>query len=157
MIDHQEHAEAEINGHRALAAAPERKALPPTPSAPPGPRRRSRAWLVLLLLGIAGGIAFRFYQNIQSENAAQAVAQEQKTASRSITVVAAPARRGTSPSTSRQFVNCRLLLEARRGADSERGRPAWPAGAVRLRRECRWHGEHAAEHRRPPCSSHSVW
>lgn len=97
MIDHKEHVDvdAEANGHRSLGAAPERKALP-APAAPQ-PGRRSYGWIWLVLLGIAGGIAFHSYQGVQQEKAAQATVQERKSANRALTVAATPAHRGDLP------------------------------------------------------------
>jgi multidrug efflux system membrane fusion protein len=95
MIQHKDADAATVNGTPALPPAPEQKALPPAPPAPP--RRRSRAWLWLLLLAIAGFIAFRSYQNVQAKNAAAAAAQERRAANRSVPVAAAPARRGDLP------------------------------------------------------------
>jgi len=92
MIQHKDADAPPVNGRPALPPAPEQKALPPAP-----PRRRSRAWLWLLLLGVAGFIGFRAYQNVQAKNAAAAAAQERRAANRSVPVAAVPARRGDLP------------------------------------------------------------
>lgn len=97
MIEHKEHVDAppDANGNRTLEAPPERKALPPAPPMPP--RRKSRAWLWLLLLAIVGFIAFRSYQGIQQKKAAEAAAQERRAANRPVTIAATAARRGDIP------------------------------------------------------------
>src|SRR5690242_8743147 len=92
MIQHKDVDAPSVNGAPALPPAPEQKALPPAP-----PVRRSRAWIWLLLLAIAGFIAFRAYQNVQQKNAAAAAAQERRAANRSVPVAAIPARRGDLP------------------------------------------------------------
>lgn len=99
MIEHTEHVETTPrNGRPALPEAPEQKALPPAPpDAPPPPRRRSRAWIWLLLLAIAGFIAFRAYENIQQKKAAAAAQQERRSANRPVPVAASTARRGDFP------------------------------------------------------------
>jgi membrane fusion protein, multidrug efflux system len=101
MIEHSETdapqvVETSSNGHgtKALPPAPERKALPPAAA---GPRRRSRAWIWLVLLGIAGFIGFRSYQGMQQKKAAEAAAQERKAANRAVSIAASAARRGDVP------------------------------------------------------------
>ena len=65
-----------------------RKALPPAP-----PRGvASRGWLWLLVLGGAGFVGFRCYQNVQQKKAAAAAAQERRAAHRAVPVAAVPAR-----------------------------------------------------------------
>jgi membrane fusion protein, multidrug efflux system len=95
MIEHTEGVETPINGRPALPPAPEQKALPPA-SAPPA-RRRSRAWIWLLLLVVAGFIGFRSYQNVQRKNSAAAQQQERRAANRAVPVAATAARRGDLP------------------------------------------------------------
>jgi membrane fusion protein, multidrug efflux system len=101
MLEHKEHVESPpVNGSHTLPEAPERKALPPAPpDAPPpsAPHRRSRAWIWLLLLLIAGFLGFRSYQNVQRKNAAAAAQQEKRALNRSVPVAAATARRGDLP------------------------------------------------------------
>src|SRR4051812_24298496 len=97
MIENREGVETPINGRPALPPAPEQKALPPAPAAPAPPRRRSRAWLWLLLLAGAGFLGFRSYQNVQRKNAAAAAQQERRALNRSVPVAAATARRGDLP------------------------------------------------------------
>lgn len=93
MVEHKSAVdEPPVNGRHALPEAPHQKALPPAP-----PRRRSRAWIWLLLLAIAGFIAFRAYQNIQGKKAAEAAQQERRAANRPVPVAAAVARRGDLP------------------------------------------------------------
>jgi membrane fusion protein, multidrug efflux system len=82
------------DGPKQLPPAPEQKALPP---GPPPPRRRSRAWIWVLLLAIAGFVAFRAYQGIEQKNQAAAAAQEKRAANRPVSIAAAPARRGNMP------------------------------------------------------------
>jgi multidrug efflux system membrane fusion protein len=101
MIEHSQTdapdvTETSSNGHgtKALPPAPERKALPPA-SEPR--RRRGRAWIVLLLFGIAGLIAFRSYQGIQQKKSAEAAAQERRAANRAVSIAAAAATRGDIP------------------------------------------------------------
>src|SRR3954470_12575944 len=96
MIQHKDEVETppSVNGDHLLTAGPTRKELPP--AAPP-PKRRSRAWIWLLLLAIAGFIAFRAYQNVQQKNAAAAAAQEKRAANRAVPGAAAPVRRGDLP------------------------------------------------------------
>ena len=94
MIEHKDVDTPPVNGTPALPPAPEQKALPP---APEPPRRRSRAWIWLLLLAIAGFIGYRAYQNVQQKNAAAAAAQERRAANRAVPVAAVPARRGDMP------------------------------------------------------------
>ena len=94
MIQHKDEVDAPpVNGTHALPAGPERKALPP---APPH-RRRSGAWIWLLVLAILGFVGFRAYQNTQQKNAAAAAAQERRAANRTVPVAAVPARRGDLP------------------------------------------------------------
>jgi membrane fusion protein, multidrug efflux system len=99
MIEHKEHVESPpVNGSHTLPEAPERKALPPAPpDAPPPPHRRSRAWIWLLLLVIAGFLGFRAYENVQQKNAAAAAQQEKRALNRAVPVAAATARRGDLP------------------------------------------------------------
>jgi membrane fusion protein, multidrug efflux system len=101
MLEHKEDVQSPpLNGSHALPEGPERKALPPAPpDAPPPatPRRRSRAWLWLLLLLTAGFLGFRSYQNVQKKNAAAAAQQERRALNRSVPVAAATARRGDLP------------------------------------------------------------
>ena len=80
------------DGLKALPPAPERKALPPGPV-----RRRSRAWIWLLLLGTAGFIGFRSYQGVQEKKQAAAAAQEKRAANRAVSIAASRARRGDLP------------------------------------------------------------
>jgi multidrug efflux system membrane fusion protein len=78
---------------KALPPAPEHKALP----AGPPPRRRRRAWIWVLLLGIAGFIAYRSYQGVQQKKAAETAAQERRSANRAVSVAASAATRGDMP------------------------------------------------------------
>src|SRR3954452_20368521 len=94
MIDHKEKTPALVNGSQALPPGPDRKELPPP--APPR-KRRSRAWIWLLLIGAAGFVGYRAYENTRSKNAAAAAAQERRAANRTIPVAAVAARRGTLP------------------------------------------------------------
>jgi membrane fusion protein, multidrug efflux system len=109
MIDHKDHVDSAVdpeaasrNGgklggevHIVLETPPERKAPQRPPAAPP--KRRSYAWLWLLLLAAAGFIGFRSYQGVQQKNAAAAAAQEKRAANRPITIAATAARRGDIP------------------------------------------------------------
>src|SRR3954452_2917208 len=94
MIDHKEKTPALVNGSQALPPGPDRKELPPP--APPR-KRRSRAWIWLLLIGAAGFVGYRAYENNRSKTAAAAAAQERRAANRTIPVAAVPARRGDLP------------------------------------------------------------
>jgi multidrug efflux system membrane fusion protein len=98
MIEHTEQA-GPTDGSHELPEAPERKALPPAPGdvPPPSPRRRSRAWLWVLLLAIAGFLGYRSYENVQRKNAAAAAQQERRAANRAVPVAATPARLGDLP------------------------------------------------------------
>jgi multidrug efflux system membrane fusion protein len=95
IIDHKEHADiTPIDGRPALPPAHEQKALP---SAPEPPKRRSRAWIWLLLLAIGAFIGYRAYENVQKKNAAAAAAQEKRAANRAVPVAATTVRRGDLP------------------------------------------------------------
>src|ERR1051325_452242 len=99
MIEHKDDVATPVNGRPALPQAPERKELPPAPNdaggereykvvdpPPAPPRRRSHAWIWLLLLAIAGFIGWRSYQNVQKKNAEAAAAQGRRAANRGIPV-----------------------------------------------------------------------
>src|SRR5512142_587758 len=93
MIEHRDQLETPVDGSHALPEAPERKALPPAPP----PHRRRRAWLWLLLVAVAGFLAYRSYENVQRKNAAAAAQQERRAANRAVPVAAIAARRGDLP------------------------------------------------------------
>jgi multidrug efflux system membrane fusion protein len=98
MIEHTENVEtgpetANGNGHHLLEAPPPRKALPPAPPK----RKRSFAWIWLLLIAVVGFIGFRSYEGIQEKKAAEAAAQEKRAANRALSVAATPATRGDIP------------------------------------------------------------
>jgi membrane fusion protein, multidrug efflux system len=79
----------------AIPGPSETKLLPPPHDAAPRPRRRSFAWLwILLFAGLCYG-GYRYYQSLQAKQAA-AAAQSAK-APRSISVVSAPVKTGDVP------------------------------------------------------------
>ncbi|HEY2019071.1 MAG TPA: MdtA/MuxA family multidrug efflux RND transporter periplasmic adaptor subunit [Bryobacteraceae bacterium] len=82
---------------KSLGPGPEIKALPPAPANASTPRRRFRGLLWLLLLGAAGFIGFRYYQDSEKKKAAAAQEQEAREAHRAISVSATQARRGDIP------------------------------------------------------------
>ena len=67
------------------------------PPEPPVRKRRSYAWLWLLVLAVAAYGAYRYYQNTHAKHAAAAPAQGRNAQPRVIPVVASPARSGDMP------------------------------------------------------------
>src|ERR1700716_1084608 len=79
----------------AIPGPSETKLLPPPHDAAPRPRRRSFAWLWILLFAGLGYGGYRYYQSLQAKQAA-AAAQSAK-APRSVSVVSAPVKVGDVP------------------------------------------------------------
>ena len=70
---------------------------PPPERLPSAPRRRSLAWLWLLVLAGLGYGGYRYYETSRQQQRAAAAAQAAKAVPRAVPVVAVPARTGNMP------------------------------------------------------------
>ena len=85
-----------------LPPAPEVKALPPAPEdAPPAhpvpKKRRSRAWIWLLIIAALGWVGYRAYRSREEQREAAQAAQARRMANRPVSVAVATARRMDFP------------------------------------------------------------